>query len=53
MLKPSLLKEIEQCREEMIALCSQYGMNADIVIQSSERLDDLLNQYTDRLVMFH
>lgn len=53
MLKPSLLKEIEQRREEMIALCSLYGMNSDIVIQSSERLDDLLNQYTDKLVMFH
>lgn len=53
MHNPSLLKEIEQCREEMIALCSLYSMTSDVVIQSSVRLDDLLNQYTDRVVMFH
>ncbi|WP_284141603.1 MULTISPECIES: aspartyl-phosphate phosphatase Spo0E family protein [unclassified Virgibacillus] len=41
----SLLKEIEQCREKMIALGALYGLTADIVVQYSKRLDDLLNEY--------
>lgn len=40
-----LLKKIEQCREEMIQLSNSYGINSEIVIQSSKKLDDLLNQY--------
>lgn len=38
-----LLDQIEQCRREMIALSDLHGINADIVIQSSKRLDELLN----------
>ncbi len=45
MNKSSLLEQIEQCRKEMITLSDLYGINSDIVIQSSKRLDDLLNQY--------
>lgn len=40
-----LLKKIEQCRAEMITLSHSYQMTDDVVIQSSKRLDDLLNQY--------
>ncbi|MFD2759906.1 aspartyl-phosphate phosphatase Spo0E family protein [Lentibacillus juripiscarius] len=40
-----LLKKIEQCRKEMLNMSSQYGLTSQAVIQSSQRLDELLNQY--------
>lgn len=45
MQKASLLKQIEQCRAEMITLSYSYPMTDDVVVQSSKKLDDLLNQY--------
>jgi hypothetical protein len=44
----SLLKQIEQCRAEMITLSYSYPMTDDVVVQSSKRLDDLLNQYQNK-----
>jgi len=43
-----LLKQIEQCRAEMITLSHSYRMTDDVVIQSSKKLDDLLNQYQNK-----
>ncbi|HLR81052.1 MAG TPA: aspartyl-phosphate phosphatase Spo0E family protein [Bacillota bacterium] len=40
-----LLKEIENCRQEMIQLSNVYGLTSQVVIQSSKRLDELLNKY--------
>ncbi|MDY0395009.1 Spo0E family sporulation regulatory protein-aspartic acid phosphatase [Virgibacillus halophilus] len=40
-----LLKEIEICRKEMIALANEHGLNSESVIHCSKKLDDLLNQY--------
>lgn len=48
MQKASLLKKIEQCRAEMIMLSHSYRMTDDIVVQSSKKLDALLNQYQDK-----
>lgn len=45
MHKALLLKQIEQCRKEMIDLSKDHGMTADVVVHSSKKLDDLLNQY--------
>ncbi|SFE18500.1 Spo0E like sporulation regulatory protein [Lentibacillus persicus] len=40
-----LLEKIEKCRLEMLELSKQYGLTSTPVVQSSKRLDDLLNQY--------
>lgn len=45
MKKSLLLEQIELCRSEMVRLSALHGINADIVIQSSKRLDDLLTQF--------
>jgi len=41
----NLLKEIEQCRKEMIKLSIIHGLTSDVVVQSSQRLDRLINEY--------
>jgi len=41
----NLLKEIEQCRREMIKLSINHGLTSDVVVQSSQRLDELINEY--------
>ncbi|WP_163971419.1 aspartyl-phosphate phosphatase Spo0E family protein [Oceanobacillus halotolerans] len=46
-----LLQKIEDCRKEMIMLSSSYEMTSEIVVQSSKKLDALINEYqnnTDR-----
>lgn len=43
-----LLNQIEQCRHELIKLSNLHELNSAIVIQTSKRLDDLLNQYQMR-----
>ncbi|RYG74166.1 aspartyl-phosphate phosphatase Spo0E family protein [Lentibacillus lipolyticus] len=40
-----LSKEIEKSREEMVTMSRQYGRTSQFVIQASQRLDELLNQY--------
>ena len=40
-----LLSKIETCRKEMIALSNTYGLTSHQVIQSSKKLDELLNRY--------
>lgn len=42
-----LLEKIEICREEMITLSDLYGMTSEVVIQTSKKLDGLLNEYQD------
>lgn len=45
MNKSLLLEKIEICREEMITLSDLYGMTSEVVIQTSKKLDNLLNEY--------
>ncbi|WP_081755788.1 aspartyl-phosphate phosphatase Spo0E family protein [Paucisalibacillus sp. EB02] len=40
-----LLLQIEQCRKEMIALSDTYKLTSEVVVKTSEKLDNLLNQY--------
>lgn len=40
-----LLEKIEDCRKEMITLSDLYGMTSEVVIQTSKKLDILLNEY--------
>ncbi|SHF73164.1 aspartyl-phosphate phosphatase Spo0E family protein [Ornithinibacillus halophilus] len=40
-----LLKKIEKCRKEMIELSTTYGLTSKKVVQSSKKLDNLLNEY--------
>jgi len=49
----NLLKEIEQCRREMIKLSNNHGLTSDVVVQSSQRLDELINQYLKKLQVDH
>ncbi|MFS0674922.1 aspartyl-phosphate phosphatase Spo0E family protein [Ornithinibacillus sp. 179-J 7C1 HS] len=44
MNKP-LLQEIEQCRKEMITLSNKYKLTSEVVVATSKKLDNLLNQY--------
>ncbi|MFC0302087.1 aspartyl-phosphate phosphatase Spo0E family protein [Virgibacillus soli] len=44
------MKQIEQCRKEMISLGSEYELTSDVVVQSSKRLDNLLLQYQKKIV---
>ncbi|WP_099156745.1 aspartyl-phosphate phosphatase Spo0E family protein [Virgibacillus ndiopensis] len=41
----TLLEKIEQCREEMITLSCSQDLTAEVVVQSSKQLDELLNEY--------
>jgi len=45
MNKTELQREIEACRKEMVKLSGEYGLTADIVVQTSTHLDQLLNRY--------
>ncbi|WP_082684202.1 aspartyl-phosphate phosphatase Spo0E family protein [Lentibacillus amyloliquefaciens] len=40
-----LLEKIEKCRLEMLELSKQYGLTSMPVVESSKRLDNLLNKY--------
>ena len=40
-----LLKQIEQCREEMLTLSKVYGMTSEKVLMASEKQDKLLIEY--------
>ncbi|MFD2043370.1 aspartyl-phosphate phosphatase Spo0E family protein [Ornithinibacillus salinisoli] len=40
-----LLKKIEKCRREMITLSFSKGLTSEAVVQTSKRLDALLNEY--------
>ncbi|MBP2241619.1 stage 0 sporulation regulatory protein [Cytobacillus eiseniae] len=41
----NLLKEIEECRKEMIELASIFPLSNKEVVAASKRLDQLLNLY--------
>lgn len=43
-----LLQEIEQCRKEMIKLSITHDLTSEDMIESSQKLDELLNQYQKR-----
>ncbi|MUK89327.1 Spo0E family sporulation regulatory protein-aspartic acid phosphatase [Ornithinibacillus sp. L9] len=45
-----LLKKIEKCRREMIALSFSHGLTSEAVVQTSKRLDALLNEYQRKKV---
>lgn len=44
-MRKSILKKIEQVREEMLVLSDLHGMSSEIVLQTSKRLDGLINEY--------
>ncbi len=46
----NLLKEIEQCRVEMIELSYSYPLTSEVVVQTSMKLDELINQYQNSTV---
>jgi len=43
----SLLEKIEECRQEMLSLSESYEFTSKPVIDTSQKLDDLLNKYQD------
>ncbi|MBM4765409.1 aspartyl-phosphate phosphatase Spo0E family protein [Bacillus sp. B15-48] len=43
-----LLKEIENCRKEMVNLASKYSLSHGEVIETSKKLDKLLNEYSKK-----
>ncbi|RKQ29053.1 aspartyl-phosphate phosphatase Spo0E family protein [Oceanobacillus halophilus] len=45
MTKSVLLEKIEECREEMILLSDDHDLTSDVVISSSMKLDELINEY--------
>lgn len=44
-----LLKEIELCRAEMIELSYSYPLTSEIVVQTSMKLDELINEYQNNV----
>ncbi|WP_081922161.1 aspartyl-phosphate phosphatase Spo0E family protein [Oceanobacillus jeddahense] len=45
MNKKALFIEIEQCRQEMLALSEEHGLESEHVLASSEKLDELIYAY--------
>lgn len=45
MVKSILMKKIEQCRAEMIALSNSYPLTSEVVVKTSMKLDELINEY--------
>ncbi len=43
--KKSLFMEIEQCRQEMLALSEEHGLDSEPVLSTSEKLDALIFAY--------
>jgi len=43
--KLTLLKKIEACRQEMTSLYASHSLTSDVMIESSMRLDKLINKY--------
>lgn len=43
--KKALFIEIEQCRQEMLALSEEHGLESEHVLASSEKLDELIYAY--------
>lgn len=48
MCKCKLLKDIEQCRKEMIEIASYSSLSSQHVVDISKKLDNLLNLYEKR-----
>ena len=46
--KKTLFTNIERCREEMLALSEKHGLNSNVVLATSKRLDELINDYLKR-----
>ena len=40
-----LLEKIEACRKEMISLSHSHSLTSEVVISSSTKLDELINEY--------
>lgn len=45
MCAETLLKDIEKCRKEMVELASTTSLSNQHVIETSTKLDHLLNKY--------
>ncbi|MBY7141844.1 aspartyl-phosphate phosphatase Spo0E family protein [Virgibacillus sp. NKC19-3] len=45
MEKVQLLEKIEECRHEMILLTQSHELTSETVIATSEKLDNLINDY--------
>lgn len=45
MSKAMLLEKIEACRQELIALSYHHELTSQVVIESSMKLDTLINKY--------
>ncbi|WP_152658501.1 aspartyl-phosphate phosphatase Spo0E family protein [Oceanobacillus sp. CFH 90083] len=43
--KKALFNEIELCRQEMLTLSEEYGLDSDNVLATSEKLDALIYAY--------
>ncbi|MFD1067051.1 Spo0E family sporulation regulatory protein-aspartic acid phosphatase [Oceanobacillus locisalsi] len=43
--KKTLFTEIEACRQEMLALSEEYGLDSESVLTKSEKLDALIYAY--------
>nr|WP_202406588.1 aspartyl-phosphate phosphatase Spo0E family protein [Virgibacillus massiliensis] len=42
------MEEIEKCREEMISLSDSHALTSEVVISSSTKLDQLINEYLNK-----
>jgi len=43
--KKALFMEIEQCRQEMLALSEEHGLDSETVLSTSKKLDALIFAY--------
>lgn len=43
----NLLKKIEECRHEIMRLSYSHDLTSEIIVQTSEKMDMLLNDYND------
>nr|WP_209482260.1 aspartyl-phosphate phosphatase Spo0E family protein [Virgibacillus litoralis] len=47
-----LLEKIEDCRDTLISLSNTHGLTSEIVIQTSKKLDKLLNEYDSNFITY-
>ncbi|MGP4109191.1 Spo0E family sporulation regulatory protein-aspartic acid phosphatase [Virgibacillus sp. L01] len=47
-----LLEKIEDCRNTLITLSNTHGLTSEVVIQTSKKLDKLLNEYNSNFIIY-
>ncbi|MFB4170129.1 Spo0E family sporulation regulatory protein-aspartic acid phosphatase [Virgibacillus sp. JSM 102003] len=47
-----LLEKIEDCRDTLITLSNSHGLTTEVVIQTSKKLDKLLNEYNSNFISY-